>query len=328
MSRRLTPIATYQNTALIYNPEAGGILRRPRRLERTVAVLRERGHGVELVPTAGPGTAGEIASACAARGADLILIAGGDGTLNEAINGLAGRTTPVALLPAGTANVLAHEIHIGSSMRRAARELEDWVPARISLGVLEATGLPAPRYFLLMAGAGLDARIIRSVNPGLKRVMGRFAYWLAGFAEIGQTLEPFEVRMGSTVRQAGFALASRVRNYGGDLEIALGASLMDDTFEVVVFEGTSPLRYLVYLGGVAFKRLNTLRGVTIVKAEQLELPEPEGGAVELQVDGELAGSLPARISIAPAALTLLVPPQFLHAVRDRAWITSRIPSPA
>jgi diacylglycerol kinase family enzyme len=213
-------------------------------------------------------------------------------------------------------------------MRRAARDLEDWVPVRVSLGVLQATGLDVPRFFLLMAGAGLDARIIRDLNPGLKRVMGKFAYWVTAFAQFGATLESFEVRLGSTVRTAGFALASRVRNYGGDLEIAMGASLMDDTFEVVVFEGTFPLRYFVYLGAVALKRLNTVRGVTIVKAEKLELAAPEGNAVELQVDGELAGCLPARISIAPAALTLLVPPQFLHAARDRAWITSRIPSPA
>jgi len=114
---------------------------------------------------------------------------------------------------------------------------------------------------------------------------------------------------GQTFR-AGFALASRVRNYGGDLEIARGASLLDDQFELVLFEGSSSFTYLRYMLGVAVHRHTHMRGVTTLRTRQAVFSASAAGKIHLQVDGELAGFAPARVEIVPNALTVLVPQQF------------------
>jgi diacylglycerol kinase family enzyme len=105
------------------------------------------------------------------------------------------------------------------------------------------------------------------------------------------------------VYRCGFALASRVRNYGGDLEIATGASLASDDFEIVLFEGSNPLHYLWYMGGVLFRSLPSIKGVRLLHAGRIDF----AGNVHLQIDGEYAGRIPARFEIVPRALTLLMP---------------------
>ncbi len=124
------------------------------------------------MPTTGPGAAAHMAREAVDRGADLILAAGGDGTINEIVNGMAGSNVPLGILPAGTANVLANEFGIGMSMERAAKSLLQSVPERVSLGLLSTALGDAPRYFLLMAGAGLDAEIVYHLNGGLKDAAG------------------------------------------------------------------------------------------------------------------------------------------------------------
>ncbi len=302
-------IPTYRNAILIYNPSAGGLRGRgAARLDRAVETLRGAGHRIEAKPTEEPGDATRIAAEAAASGADLILVAGGDGTLNEAINGVAGSETPVGLLPTGTANVLACELQLGGFETAAAR-VGAWIPRRVALGLLRAAGVP-PRYFLLMAGAGLDAHIVNSVSHELKRRSGKFSYWVAGAHEFTRRIDQFEARVEGVARRCGFALASRVRNYGGTLEIARTASLASDEFEVVLFEGANPLRYLKYLAGAAAGTLRNMKGITVLKARRLELLAPGDPPVYVQVDGEAAGRLPATVEIVPDALTLLVPEDF------------------
>jgi len=182
------------------------------------------------MPTTGPGTAAHIARDVVERGADLILAAGGDGTINEIVNGMAGSKVPLGILPAGTANVLANELGMGRTMERAARSLLRCVPERVSLGLLSTALGDAPRYFLLMAGAGLDAEIVYHLNSRLKDALGKVAYWVGGLARFGRRLPEFTVETESGSHRASFALVSRVRNYGGDLEIAPSISLLDEDF--------------------------------------------------------------------------------------------------
>src|ERR1700674_2851741 len=146
---------------------------------------------VETIPTTGRGTATDIARNAIERGADLILVAGGDGTINEVVNGMVHSEVPLGILPAGTANVLATELGAGKTMEQAAEALLDCTEERVALGLLStrapltdvrgsvesvryraATGgsgfdhelLDAQRYFLLMAGIGLDAEIVYDLN--------------------------------------------------------------------------------------------------------------------------------------------------------------------
>ncbi len=281
-----------------------------------MAALRAAGHVVETHATTGPGTAGEIARKLIAGDADLILVAGGDGTINEALNGMVGSEIPLGALPAGTANVLGHELGLGNSPEGAAERLGEFEPVRVALGVLRPSGA-GPRHFLMMAGVGLDARVVVEVDQKLKRRIGKFAYWAAALRLTGKRLAEFEVRSDGVIRRCGFALAARVRNYGGDLEIARGASLLAPDFEAVLLEGVTATRYLKYFAGVAAGTLKGMRGTAIVHARAFELTAPGGEPVPIQVDGEFAGHLPAAIEIADDALTLLVPPAYLASERLR-----------
>jgi YegS/Rv2252/BmrU family lipid kinase len=252
-----------------------------------------------------------MARAAIDAGAKLILVAGGDGTINEVLDGMAGSSIPLGILPAGTANVLATEIGLGSDLERAARLIPQCVARRIAIGRLDS-GIQ-PRYFLSMAGAGFDAGIVYGLNARLKQRFGKGAYWLSGFGQALHRFPEFAVELdGSTRAICSFALVTRVRNYGGDFEIARRASLLDDRFEVVLFRGRSSLPYLKYLCGMISGRLAGMRGVTYLTARRVRVFDPADRRVYIQVDGEYAARLPAEISLAPAALTLLFPPDYLR----------------
>jgi diacylglycerol kinase family enzyme len=299
----------YRNAFLIYNPNAGGLVReRGHRIARAAALLRSLGHVVTELPTEGANHATTLAREALARGADCVLAAGGDGTINEALNGMIGSEVPLGILPAGTANVLACEMRLGRGIREACRRLASLEPRRIAAGRFEpAAG--EPRYFLLMAGAGFDADVVRRVQPGVKRRLGKAAYWIAGMSRIGARLPQMSVRLNGREIETGFALASRVRNYGGDLEIAREVSLLDRDFEFAAFKGRSTWPYAFYMSGVVFGALSKLPGVTVTRTDALELAPSNGRPVYVQLDGELAGTLPARITAVPEAVTLLTPPE-------------------
>jgi len=241
---------------------------------------------------------------------DLVLATGGDGTINEVAEGMIHTDVPLGILPGGTANVLATEMKLGSRMHRAAAHLAQCHPHRISVGHVTCRGGQVSRHFLLMAGIGLDAHIVYRVSGPLKARTGKFAYWVAGWGLLGRALPQFHVRVAGRDRRCSFALVSKVKNYGGDLEIARDVSLFDDHFEVVLFEGASTLPYVKYLWGVVTNSLRSMRGVTTLQADSLEVSAPEDERIHVQIDGEFAGPLPARIRIVPNALTVLVPPEY------------------
>ena len=278
--------------------------------------LERDGHRVTSVPTTGPRTASGIARERIAGGADLVLAAGGDGTINEVAEGMIGSAVPLGILPAGTANVLATEMKLGSRLERAAARLSQCRPCRIAVGHVTCADSSISRHFLLMAGIGLDAHIVYRVSAPLKAATGKFAYWVAGWTLLGRRLAEFDVQVNGIERTCSFALVSKVRNYGGDFEIARDVSLLDDRFEVVLFEGRSTLPYVKYFGGLMLNRLSGMRGVTVLRAQCLRLAAPEDRRVYLQIDGEFAGHLPAEIRIVPDALTLLVPPEYAPKGRE------------
>jgi diacylglycerol kinase (ATP) len=297
-------------------------------LRRSIELLEARGITVDSIATTGPGHAGEIARRAVDRGADLILVAGGDGTINEAVNGMVHSDVPLGILPAGTANVLANELGIGKTMERAAEVLADSVEERVALGLISSE--KAQRHFLLMAGAGLDADIVYHLNPRVKEAVGKVAYWIGGFSKVGRRIPEFTVRAEGREYSASFALLSRVRNYGGDLEIAPTISLLDDEFEMVLFEGENSLGFLKYMLAVVVHQQQTMQGITILRTRDAAFSATADSEIHLQVDGEYAGLAPARVEIVPKALTLLVPPDFRArrpasvpaSVDAAAWTTS------
>jgi diacylglycerol kinase family enzyme len=259
-----------------------------------------------VAPTTGPGTAGAIARDHIARGADLIVGAGGDGTINEIAEGMVHTDVPLAILPAGTANVLAVETQLGVKPERVAASLKDLRPRRIPVGRVCCDGGRVSRYFLLMAGIGLDAQIVYRVNASLKTRTGKFAYWVAAWSLLGRSLPEFDVEVDGRPYRCSFALVSKVKNYGGDFNIARSVDLLQDRFEVVLFEGRSTFRYARYFGGLLMNRLEGMKGLTIIRAREVKVAQSADSAVYVQIDGEFAGHLPAEIHIVPDALTVLL----------------------
>jgi len=283
-----------------------------RGLPRRVAeALTAAGHGVSLIETDGPGTAGAIARRQIERGADLILALGGDGTLNELLPGVAHTGVPLGVVPGGTANVLARELGLGVRALKIVPRLAECVPVRVPLAVLKCEPGGQSRYFLLMAGVGFDAHIVYRLNLPLKAKAGQLAYWVSSFQEFLRRLDEFQVEVNGETFTCSFALASRVRNYAGYLHIARRVSIEKPEFEVVLFEGGSALRYyLKYLVAVVTGRTANVKGMSFLRARSARFLGTPDQRIYVQVDGEYAGRLPATVELEPDAVTLLVPPEY------------------
>lgn len=305
--------AELRNALLIHNPNAGGgggarkaALDAARRLFAT--------HGIEadLAETTGPGHATEIAQQAAGEGRQLVIACGGDGTLNEIVNGLAehrnGRV-PLALLPGGTANILAKELGIPWNIQHAAQRLVDGEVREIALGL--ATPLEQPerkRFFISVAGAGPDGRIVYSVDLDLKAKFGILAYWWQGVREVFRYEFPhFRVVAGERKIDASLIIVGRTKHYGGPFKITTGANLFEDQFEVMALTTQSGFKYLSYLPTLWFGNLREAEGVHFWKSNTLVIEPLDKNPIYAQIDGEALTRLPVEFKIVPRALKLLVP---------------------
>ncbi len=246
--------------------------------------------------------------------------------MNEAINGIARRggadRGPVfGVLPAGTANVFANEVGFANRPDRAARQLLEAEAARIPIGRFQELGRE-PRHFLLMAGIGLDARIVYELDAGLKNSIGKLAYWHGGIRQLGRPVPRFCIEVNGAEYQASFALVTRVRNYGGDFEIARRVRLTDSDFEIVVFSNNRWQDYLRFFAAVVLKRLERTPGVAMLRATEVRVSAPEDQRIYVQTDGETVGHLPATVSIAPNAVNILLPRRFVEARRRELALAS------
>lgn len=298
------------NAVIIHNPLAGSRRRRrAQQLDAARQILASADIEAELQATTGSGTATALARRAVEQERHLVIVCGGDGTVNEVVNGLAGSQVPLAVLPAGTANVLAKELGIPWDIPRAAKLIPQGTLRRIALGV--AIPLPAKetrRYFLCVAGAGPDGVLIYSLKPALKLRTGILAYWLEGLRQLFLYDFPgFRVTTASQGMEATLAVVGRTKHYGGPFRITSKADLYENEFELAICTSRSALRYLSYLLALGMGRLRRMRDVHFWKTSSLRC-EPLGNeTVFVQVDGEPAGRLPVEFSIVPDALTLVIP---------------------
>lgn len=287
---------------IIYNPTAGQ--RRRRRFEAVMSALAARGADVTLRPTARRGDAEAFAREVPGSGFDRVVVAGGDGTINEAINGLAGGSTPLAIVPLGTANVLASEIGLDGRPAVIAEAILGGTPRPIALGrIVTASGA---RRFAMMAGIGFDAQVVAQVNPALKRLTGKFAYVAASLRELlrGPGLL-FRVEVDGRVYQAASAIVAKGHFYGGRFIACPDARLEEPALHVCLFAQTGRLHILRYAMALALGRLPRLSDVTVVRGQRIAIDGPPGEPV--QADGDSDGRLPAVIEVEARALTLVYP---------------------
>lgn len=306
--------ADLQNALLIHNPNAGnGGHGRRRLLDKARHIFATRGIDAELAETTGPGHATEIAARAAAENRGLVIACGGDGTLNEVVNGLAahqnGHRVPLALLPGGTANILAKELDLPWDIPKAAEKLVHGTVKEIALGL--ATPLEQPekkKYFLSVAGAGPDGMIVYSINLGLKARVGILAYWWEGAREVFRYKFPhFRVVSGGRKINASLVIVGRTQNYGGPFKITTEADLFEDRFEILTLATRSGLRYLSYLPSLWLNKLRGTAGVDFFKSDSLLCEPLDANPVYAQIDGESLARLPVEFRIVPRALKLLVP---------------------
>jgi len=290
-----------------------------------IEMLAERGVDAQALATAGPNDATTLAREAVAAGADIIISYGGDGTLNEVIQGMAASKTALAVWPGGTSNVVAHDLGVPFHIEELADMIAAGKTRRIALGLANsgegarrrvgdgATLAPSPprplapsRYFLMMAGIGLDASIARGVNKKLKRRMGEFAYWLSGIKHLFVwRAEPFAVEVDGRAYKGAFALIGNGKGYGGGMMMTPGARLEEPWFEVYILPPlANKFAYLRALGA-CMRGKPEVAGVSLVRGKHIKANSAHEPWVE--ADGEIIGPLPMTFDIVPDALSVIVP---------------------
>jgi diacylglycerol kinase (ATP) len=296
----VAPLAGGRSTILILNPQAG-LRARSGAVERVLAVGAELGWRIEVVETDARGDATRLAADAARLGLPIVLVAGGDGTLNEVIQGLAGTTTAVGAIPLGTVNVWVRELGLPLDPAETLRELLRGQVRQIDLG--RANG----RYFLLMAGLGFDAEAINAVEGPVKRRFGPVAFLAAGaLAAVRNRGSRLRVQADGRTFETDAVLVTigNTRLWAGAVQITHRATAADGLLDVCIFPGHSFLTRLRHMLLVLVGRHDTDPDVTYFQARELLVAARP--SLPLQLDGEPFATTPARVEIVPGALRVLV----------------------
>src|SRR5829696_1198495 len=294
-----------RKATLISNPKTGRYASRRRPVQELASQLESLGVKVDLRLTNAPGDAAEIAARAARNGTSDVIVAGGDGTINEAIQGLAGTKARLAIIPRGTANVLARELGLPLNDEQAVKIVAQGKSRQIYLGVAIDETTNERRHFVLMAGIGLDASVVRRVQPNLKKRIGKGAFWISGLSHLADwNPRPFILEINGQEYTSTFAAIGKAAKYGGDLAITPGARLDQPEFEICIIETRSRFRYLHLLSHAMRNGMPRNKPeVRFVKAVSVKAY----GDAQVQIDGELIGHLPMRFEIAPHSLEVIVP---------------------
>ena len=291
-----------KQTLVILNPTAGNADQRHSLLQGITEWRTQLGWTVDIHETHGPGDATVVARQRAAD-YDLVVAAGGDGTINEVVNGLAHTATPLGAIPLGTGNVWVRELHQSLDPLKAARQLVQGQIKHVDLGVAHT------RYFLLMAGIGIDAAVTSAVNSAEKHRFGRLAYVVRGlplFWRMRGTRTQIMLDGQPLIGNILFVLISNSRRYGGVLNIAYRAAITDGLLDVCVFEGRNVWAAPHLLAGTVLRGHGVVPGLHYYQAREIEINCSY--ALPVQIDGDTIGTTPMKFSISPRSLYVLVPP--------------------
>lgn len=296
---------------LVLNPTAGR--RRRGLVDAVVRCVREQGWTVEIVETSAAGDARRFAETCDATRHAVIAVAGGDGTINEVVNGLAGRTGPspaMGIVPLGTANVLAHELGMDFSATAIARTLIAGRELLMQPG--EASGAGRPRCFSLMAGAGFDAKVVAGVSAPLKRRWGKGAYVWRSLVEAWRYRPVrYRVEIDGVRHEASSVIVTHSRHYAGPYVVAPAAALGQPLLHVCLFERWGRSHTLRFGLALVRGRLPRTGGYRVVTGRAVRISvlsdAGEGRAQPVQIDGDNALTLPVSIALSAGAVRLLRP---------------------
>ena len=285
---------------IIVNPAAGRAGTSRRRLDRIVAALERRGATVVLRRTGPASGDAERLARAAEPEFDIIVAAGGDGTLSAVVNGMAAAPRALAVLPLGTANVLACEIGLPRDPERLAE--------------LIATGTARPiwpgrvghRLFLTMASTGFDAETVAAVNPRLKRHLGRLAFvWAILVCLWRYRACELSVRVDDAEHRASAVIAAKGRFYAGSYVIAPQADLPEPMLDLALFQRSGRMAVLRYLCSLLVDRIAQRQDIIFLRCRDAFVCAAE--PLPVQADGEIVGRLPVRLGVAEQPLWLIQP---------------------
>lgn len=275
------------------------------KVARASYYLQSKGYTVESLFTGKKGDAEEIARNVIEKSPSLVIAAGGDGTFNEVINGIAGSEIPMAILPLGTTNVLAKELGIQETVERSMDVAIKGTPRIVSLGKITLQqGSPKTRYFCTMAGVGFDAMTVFGLNKKFKKISGKGAHIYSGMKVLSR-FHPAELafKIGEK-RSAGYsAIIGKGSKYGGHFKITPDARLTDPNLYICIFKGEKRLDIFRYVVGVLTKSHLRFKDVEYLMAQKIQID----GSAHVQIDGDYLGMTPALIETAPVTVRLIYP---------------------
>jgi len=289
---------------IVFNPAAGA--GRRRRLARALLALRAQGLVPEVAETAGPGHATRLTRDAVSAGHDVVVAAGGDGTIAEVAAGLLGGQAQLGLLPLGTANVLAWELGIPLRPEAAAQVLGAGRAASLHPGLAHfADG--STRLFVQMLGAGFDAAVVAALDLDLKRLIGRGAYAWQMLRELPRyRFPPIVATLDGCVMDASSVIVTKGRLYAGRYLVAPGADPTAPGFHVVMFTQPGPMPAALTGAALPLGLVPHLPGVCIRRAARITLAARHD-SLFVQADGDPAGVLPVTVEAAPGVIRILLP---------------------
>ena len=292
---------------MIFNPAARG--EKARRFRRQLDAI---GAQCAFKATTAPGDARRLAAEAVRDGFDLIAAAGGDGTVNEVLNGIGDAPDGFArarlgVLPLGTVNVFARELKIPLKIENAWEVLQRGHETKIDLPRVEfsADGVLQKRYFCQLAGAGLDARAIELVDWQHKKQVGKLAYVIAGLKALCEKKPQITVHANGQSTTGELVLVGNGQFYGGSFAILPQADLRDGRLDICVLPHTDWWTLLRCAPGLLLRGKLPASVVQHLSAETFELTSETAAAFEL--DGEWVGKLPVTFSIEREKLRVVVP---------------------
>jgi diacylglycerol kinase (ATP) len=291
---------------VIFNPSAKG--QKAERFRRTLDLI---GREAVLKQTDAPGSARRLATTAIAEGFDTLIAAGGDGTVNEVLNGIGDAPdgfprARLGVLPLGTVNVFARELGLPLNPEAAWTALRHGKELRLDLPFVESLSAPPERiYFAQLAGAGLDSRAIELVEWPLKKKIGPLAYIVAGLKAMRESHPKIQATANQRTITGELILVGNGQRYGGSYRIFPNADFGDGKLDVCIFPKVNWWRLCRCGFSLVFRR--KLPEAMVVRFQAAEFSITTTCPLHVEVDGELSRPLPARFGLRPAALRVLGP---------------------
>jgi diacylglycerol kinase family enzyme len=291
---------------IIFNPVAGR--RRAASLWKVLDLLVENGIKVEVAETQYAGHATLLARQAAAQGRDMVVAAGGDGTIAEVANGLIGSATVLGVIPLGTANVLAKEYRLPVAPRAIANALAYKRTKKLWPGVAKLTGAGAGQehVFVQMVGLGFDGAVVHGIQPLLKRVIGRGAYvWQSLWESVAYRFPKVRLSVDGKDFEAASVVVSKGRLYGGPYMLAPNAAPTEPGFQVALFEYPGTFPALLSGAALPLGLLPRCPGVRVVAGRHVDF-SAGNGPIKTQSDGDALAGTPVTVVDAGSPIALVV----------------------